>query len=334
MAKELSLAELAAQAGEFEDQTETTTSTYDNEPPASGVTVGRFVEYIELGKHPSPDYNGKKKPDTDKVRLTFELLAPKNIKEYEHEGEKRQRAEKITMSVSKLLGEKASFKKLFNAMVYGRADKKHMAQMLGEAFILTIVHNVADKDGKKVTYANLNEKGGDYKIGAPFTTDPISQVTTPVPVPAALTPVKLFLFDRPTKGTWDSLFIEGTRTVKTGDKEEEVSKNWLQEKIMSAKNYEGSALQSMLGGIAGLPSTEEEASGEVGEVTDIAEDDEEDKVLAAAVAAAAAKKAAKAAAKKITAKDVVKGTGPAATAKTVVAAAGGANAALAALGLA
>lgn len=312
MAKELSIAELAAMAGEYEDQTETVAS-FDFEPPAAGVTVGRLISYIELGKQPVPDYMGKPKPPADKVRLTFELLAPKNIKEYEVEGgDKRTRAEQITLTLSKKLGDKAAYKKLFNKMLYGRANIKHMAQMLGEAFILTIHHNVVEKDGgKKLTYANLNAKGADYDVGAPFKVDALEGTSTPLNVPAALSPLKLFLFDRPTKATWDSLFIEGTREVtKDGGEKEQVSKNWLQETILSAKNFEGSALQQMLGGVAELPQTE----AETGTVDEIPAETVETKT----VAKAAAKPAGK----------------PKASAATVVAAkAGGANDALAALGL-
>jgi hypothetical protein len=258
MTKALSIAELAAMAAEAEDQTEVQVTTFDNDPPEAGVTVGRFIEYIELGKHDGGEFKGKKKPDADYLRLTFELLHPKkNIKEYEHEGEQRVRADRVSIRISKKLSDKAKFKKLFGAMTYGRDSIKHMAQMLGEAFIINIYHNVVEKEGTKKTYVNL-DNDGVYGISAPFVTDPLEGTKTAVPVREAISPLRLFLFNNPTKETWDSLFIDGTRTVKKdGGAEEEVSKNWLQESILSAKNYVGSPLEALLGGVADLPTDEQ-----------------------------------------------------------------------------
>jgi hypothetical protein len=258
MTKALSIAELAALAAENEDQTVVQTTTFDNEPPPAGVTIGRFIEYIELGKQKQADYNGKPKPDADTVRLTFELLHPKkNIHEYEVEGEKRIRADRVSIKVSKKLSDKAKFKKLFNALTYGR-DIKHMAQMLGEAFIITVYHNVVEKDGKKNTFVNLDDDGV-YGIKAPFVIDPLEETRKDVAVGEAISPLRLFLFNNPTQETWDSLYIDGTRERKLdGGATEQVSKNWLQEVILGASNYAGSALEQLIGGVADLPTSEEE----------------------------------------------------------------------------
>lgn len=258
MKKALSIAELAAMAAEQEDQTVVQTTTFNDDPPPAGVTVGRFIEYIEIGKQKQADFNGKPKPDADCVRLTFELLHPqKNIHEYEVEGEKRTRADRVSIRISKKMSDKAKFKKLFNAMTYGRDSVKHMAQMLGEAFIITIYHNVVEKDGKKNTYVNL-DNDGQYGIRAPFVEDPLEGTKKDVPVQDAISPLRLFLFNNPTKETWDSLFIDGTREVKKdGGAVEHISKNWLQELILSASNYSGSALEALLGGVGDLPTDEE-----------------------------------------------------------------------------
>ncbi|KRR22170.1 hypothetical protein [Bradyrhizobium retamae] len=292
MTKALSIAELAAIAAEQEDQTVEQTVSFDNEPPPAGATVGRFIEYIEIGKQKQPDYNGKPKPDAECVRLTFELLHPKkNIHEYEVEGEKRVRADRVSIRISKKMSDKAKFKKLFNAMTYGRDSIKHMAQMLGEAFIITIYHNVVEAEGKKRTYVNLDQDG-QYGIRAPFIIDPLEETKKDVPVGDPISPLRLFLFNNPTKETWDSLFIDGTREVKKdGGAVEHVSKNWLQELILDASNYSGSALEALLGGVAELPTSEEE----------VAEQPEEkpvEKKTVATVAKAAAKPAGKPAAAK------------------------------------
>ena len=51
--------------------------------------------------------------------------------------------------------------------------------------------------------------------------------------------IKLFLWNNPTKETWDSLYIEGT-------KDDGKSKNWIQEDMYKAVDFPGSALDIML----------------------------------------------------------------------------------------
>ena len=324
MTKALSIAELAAMAAETEDQTEVTTATFDYAPPPEGKTVGRFIEYIELGKHDGGEYMGKKKPPADYIRVTFELLHPKkNIHEYEVDGEARTRADRVSIRLSKKLSDKAKFKKLFGAMTYGRDSVKHMAQMLGEAFIITVYHNVVEKDGNKRTYVNL-DNDGVYGISAPFVEDPLEGTRKDVPVRDPISPLRLFLFNNPTQETWDSLFIDGTREVKKdGGEVEHVSNNWLQEQIMSALNFKGSALEALLGDVSDLPTQEEEPQDPEEEVTE----PEEKPVEKAAPKAAAAKAAPKAAAKP------AEKAKPAAAAKAAPKKESSADDALAALGL-
>lgn len=260
----------AAEAGE--DQSETVAGgDFVYELPVEGLTVGRLIEYIELGKHPQKPFQGKPKPDCEEVRVTFELLSPaKNIKEIEVNGEKRKVAEYITVKLTKKLGEKASFKSFFNKVTYGRPIK-HLARCLGDAFTLTIVHNtVAGKDGNPdKKYANIRDgKTGEWFIGAPFAVDAITGAKTEYPVPANMNPLKIFLWDNPTKATWDALFIDGEREVKNGDQVTMVSKNWLQELILSAKDFPGSKLQLLLGGVksSDLPMSEESVTVRTEEV--------------------------------------------------------------------
>lgn len=262
MSREPSISELAAMAAENEDQTETKVSgDYEKELIPEGPNFARFVEYIETGKHPQKPYQGKEKPPAEMLRLTFELLHPKkSIIEYEVDGVKKKRGQLITIQVKKSLSDKASFKKIFNAMVYGRDKIKHIAQMLGEPFLVNVYHNKSkDAAGKENVYANLNNSEGVYSIGAPRHTDPITQTVTDLAphISQPFAPIRIFLWNNPTKTTWDSLFIDGTREVK--DKDGTVtheSKNWLQEKIVSALNFEGSPLHTMLHGVSDLPVTE------------------------------------------------------------------------------
>ena len=239
---------LAAQAAEVVDHTETTQGgDYERRIIPAGVTIGRFVEYIELGVQPQRPYEGKARPDVAQARFTFELLHTKNKSEREVDGNTVEVFDRFSFVESIKLGEKARFKKLFNTMRYGRDDITHFAQMLNEPFLLNFTHNKKEKDGKEVTYVNLYN-GGVYGIQPPVVIDPITQQSTVVPVPEATMPIHIFLWDMPSKETWDSLHIAGTRKVKDGKTEREVSKNWLQELILSAKNFTDSPLEDMLTG--------------------------------------------------------------------------------------
>lgn len=264
MTKELSIEEMMELSGDLEDQSqEVSHGDFDNRPPA-GVTVGRLVSYIELGKHEGGSYQGKKKADADKVRLEFELLGPDNWIEWEVEGVQKRAGQIVAIQIKKSLSDKSGYKKLFKKMTYGREDKNHIAKMLGEAFIIEVFHNVVKKDGKENTYVNLH-KDGEWGISAPFQLDPITKQKKFYDVPERTQPLRLFLWDKPQQSSWDALFIDGTREKKTKDANgvetvENVSKNWLQEMILSAKNYAGSKLQALLAGVADLPVTEQQAA--------------------------------------------------------------------------
>lgn len=238
------LADLIEQAVSLDDQTETTTGggDFEREPPAEGVTVGRLIEYIELGVHPRKAHRGKEKTPAELVKVTFELTHPKNIKTIPAtaEYEAFSISDKISLMLNKSLNDKAKFKKLFEKLRRGRTEVTHFAQMLGEAFVITVKHNKSEANGK--TYANVTDASGNFTIEAPYVIDPISETQKEVPVPEAMSELRLFLWNLPTKETWDSLYIDGTKEVDG----KEVSKNWIQEKILSAVNITGSALEQML----------------------------------------------------------------------------------------
>lgn len=247
----------------LEDQTDVSSGgDFEYEVPPAGPTPARFIGYVEVGKRKQRPYQGKEKPDADELRLYFELNGPKHKREVEVDGEDKTFTNMLAVKVTKKLSDKATFHKLFNKMTYGRDSITHMANMLGEGFLVTVEHaeEKNPKEGQKPrTFTNIRDKDGNWLIGAPSYTDPISSETHDVPVPEATQPLKLLLWDNPTQEQWDSIFIDGTRTVKD-DKgvEKEVSKNWLQEDIVSnSQNFEGSALQALLGGVGDLTMTED-----------------------------------------------------------------------------
>ena len=262
------IAALAAKAAQTTDHTETSSGT-DWQPPVEGTTTLRFIEYIELGKQPQKPFQGKAKPDCEEVRMTFELLMNNknrtDVREVEVDGVKKLVADRISIKLAIKSGEKAVFKKLFDKMRRGRDNIHHMSQMLGEAFLGTVVHSKST-DGK-VTYANLRDSDGAWTIRAPrIQKDPLDDDSwVDINVRPAISPLKIFVWDLPNKECWDSLYIEGTRTVKD-DKgvETEQSKNWIQERILSATNYHGSPLEELLNNIGGLsidPKTDDVLDG-------------------------------------------------------------------------
>lgn len=183
-----------------------------------GTYYGRFMEYIELGKK-IPMHMGKPtgKPAVMNVRLGFIVYTPDgSIK----------RINPFPMAISSF--EKAKFKQVFDKMNYD-GTLKHMAQRLGQAFMFE-VEQYTSKTGKTsntIDFLSLRQLPKfDPNTGAPIELPALDE-----------SGLRLFLFDNPTKETWDSLHIE--------------KNNFIQEDILNAVNFEGSALQQMLMG--GVP---------------------------------------------------------------------------------
>jgi len=245
------LNDLIAQAVANEDQTDVT-SGFTREIIPAGKTVARFLSYVEIGARPQT-YQNTAKDDCEEVRITFELLSPKHINTVEKDGVTTQYASRFTVKLAKKMNVKAKFFKLFEKMRYGRPGITHMAQMLGEGFILELFHNEVGEGDKKKTFVNLNKPNSDYAVESPNLVDPISGDTTAVPVPPSLTDPFIFLWKNPTAESWGNLFIDGTYTKTVDGVETEVSKNWLQELILGANDYIGSPLEALIAGSDDIP---------------------------------------------------------------------------------
>jgi hypothetical protein len=152
-------------------------------------------------------------------------------------------------------------------MDYGRGIA-HPALMIGEGFILTILHNEVEKDvgGKKqkITYANIKDASGNWQVGAPVRVDEEGE-TQPLKIMAATVEERCLLWDAPDMDQWNSLYIPGTRTKKVEGQEVEVSKNWLQQLVTEAVNFEGSPVQTLIASLGGDPP---DVSGDVGGIED------------------------------------------------------------------
>lgn len=194
-----------------------------------GYAFARLVEYIELGKH-SGEYQGKPRPPALMFKLGFALFPSGEDTEgysYEDGSPKIIRTFDINLSLT----EKSKAFKLFKKMNF-KGVHKHFAQMIGEPFLLNVVHVDKASGGGKA--ARIDLEGF---------LPPIDVVTRkPHPIPKAPDYCyRMFLWDRPTKEDWDSLFVEGK--WDNGD-----SKNFLQEKILEATDFEGSPLHQLLYG--------------------------------------------------------------------------------------
>lgn len=194
-----------------------------------GRAVCRLVEYVELGKHPQ-EFGGVAKDAALEVQLAFAVWGPG----YSNEDGSPYIIRPFRFAVSR--NEKAKAYKLFKLLNWD-GQAKTFAQLLGKAYVLSIIHQAKSKtDAALVSRIDF--------AGFLPPNDPLSG--QPYPVPAADPSLyRLFLWDRPTKFAWDSMYVEG----KFDDGN---SKNATQEYIMSATDFAGSALEQLLGGSANL----------------------------------------------------------------------------------
>ena len=201
-----------------------------------GNYLARLVEYIEKGSQKNTFDTSK--PARPICRMGFAVFP---FEETEGGGRKVSetpvfvRTSDLTISNH----EKSGLKKMYNRMNYKNdATKTHVAMFLGEAFLIGI--------GKRQNAAKTNFYNTIDTNDIKPAIDPMS--AQPYAVPQVDDKVySVFLWDYPTQETWDSLFIDGTRDDGT-------SRNFIQEEILGAENYEGSALQQLLEGTASIPA--------------------------------------------------------------------------------
>lgn len=210
------------------DMTETGTGGFDRIVLPKGKYNARFVEYVEYGKR-TPMYQGKPtgKAPVLEVKVGFIFYGPNG---------EQVPIRSLRMKVSN--SEKAVFKQLFDRL-NTKGTLRHAAQRLGQAFRIEL--DVVEKDGKEyntVNFASLDELPKfDPETGKP--------VELPELDPKD---IKIFLWAKPTKETWDSLYIDGVNE-KTGK-----SKNFIQNDILEAVDYVGSPLQQLIEGKLPTPA--------------------------------------------------------------------------------
>lgn len=243
-----------AQTSVLPDQTKAP-AQFERTIPPEGLTTARFVGYVEMGKVPNM-YEGKEKGTQLKGKLIFELNGPKHMRETDDGKVSTLYYEDIGIKT----GEKASFRKLFMAMRGGRDSITHMAQMLGEPFLIRITHSKGKGDKADVTYANIRNAEGVWGVMPPVVEDPVTGEVRNIAVPEVTQPYKMLLWSNPSKEQWDSLFIDGTYEKEVAGVTKEISKNWLQNAIMKeALDFSTSPLHDLLSGLGDL-TLDEDAS--------------------------------------------------------------------------
>lgn len=215
----------------------------DYVPPVEGLAYARFVGYFEIGEH--DDIREGTTCLTDRVDLVFELSGPNHPPRRLADGTLVPL--RITVQETLSLSDKANFFKLFGQMNYaGKAT--HMAQLLGEPFLVEVFHRKS-ADGKKV-YANLKGPNG-YNVRGTSVQDPLSGKTVHIDVDPAITEIKLFVWATADEEDWYDLYIPGQYDEQRDAAGNLItparSKNVIQERIMSAKNWPQHPLAGVVG---------------------------------------------------------------------------------------
>uniref|UniRef100_A0AAU6W0W8 Single-stranded DNA-binding protein n=4 Tax=unclassified bacterial viruses TaxID=12333 RepID=A0AAU6W0W8_9VIRU len=186
-----------------------------------GYSLAYVSGVIEYGLQPQ-EFEGKATADADEVQLEFALLdegytgedgAPYVVRTY-------------PFKVSR--NSKANAFKMFKALNW---QNQHTAwiDLLGELIMVKIVQY---DDSQKKKRSKIDTTGFlppvDLRTKKPYPAPPFDESL-----------MRVFLWDQPTMECWDLLHIEGTSEAGK-------SKNFLQEKLLSARNFAGSALEELL----------------------------------------------------------------------------------------
>lgn len=197
----------------------------------AGYAFARLVEVVELGNQPQ-EFGGVAKDPAPEIQLGFALYNTAD-RVYQNEDGTPYIIRPYSFAMSQ--NDKARAFLLFKALNW-KATATSFGQLLGQAFLAKIVHEPKTKTDATIV-SRLDLKGFlpplDAASGMPY----------PVPEPD-LSLMRLFLWARPVKAAWDALYVAGQYEAKDGKPAQ--SKNFTQEKIMSALNFEGSPLQQLL----------------------------------------------------------------------------------------
>jgi len=191
-----------------------------------GYCFARLVEVVELGSH-RQEYQGVLKDPSPMFRLGFAIWGEGYQNEDGTPGIMR------TYEISLSSNEKAKAFKLFKKLNY-KGVAKTFAQLLNSVFLLKVLHYTSKTAGSKPR--SIIDLEGFLPANDPVTKQPYAIPEAPESL------FKLFLWSKPTKPMWDSLFVEGAF-------DDGKTKNFIQEQIQSATDFPGSAIEALLHGV-------------------------------------------------------------------------------------
>lgn len=233
----------------------------DFQVPEAGIALAVVSGYVDLGKHTVKSGQGKGKV-RDEARLFIDLFDPSEDgtpvynRTITEDGEtfiagtpfgsiSLTRSANTKSKMTKLLGAiaKAAGVEPVNGVVFPH-------HLFGKPFLMEVFHNEGkDKQGNVKTYANITDANGNFNIKEPYAQDrvgrPIKDQPLTLPEDARIAH-RLFLWEACNMTQWHTLFIEGTREVEEDGKKKEVSKNWMQDTIREAHNFQGSRIAALL----------------------------------------------------------------------------------------
>jgi len=226
--RELLAQQAAAYAETAEDMTQETKGGGGGKVLETGTYMARFIKYIEMGNHPQ-SFEGKSTGNALEFRLGLAIFVIKPGVPFDKNNPDTYEVSFFnTFNLKHSRNAKAKAFKLFKRMNY-KGVHKTFPQLLGEAFMVKVEKYQGEdkKDRNKLDFDSF---------AAPI--DPLSQAYYPVP-DVADEHYQQFLWAAPTIEAWNDLYIEG----KNDDGK---SKNYIQDKILTAVDFAGSALEGLL----------------------------------------------------------------------------------------
>ena len=234
-----------------------------------GVALAVITGYIEFGKHEitKGKSKGKLRNSGQLVLELFDIPGESDEEQYtrrfqDDDGKDVVRGSVVFHNIPTVsISPKARFLPEYEAMFRASGlfdENKAVSQqggvqkLLGKVIMVSVKHN---KYNEK-TYANLELDKCTAPYGKTMSGKDDLNKPLSVPVNMADIPFQCFLWNAPTPAQWASIEREGTHEVDRDGKKEEVSNNWIQEKIKAAANFMGSPLESLLlkAGDSSLPT--------------------------------------------------------------------------------
>lgn len=215
-------AAIAAAAATAADMTEAQKGGGGGRLLPAGYAFGQLVEYIEYGSQPQ-EFNGVAKDPAMEVQLGFALSGTG----YSNDDGTPYIVRPYSMALSR--NEKAGAFLLFRSLNW-KGTKKHFGEMLGDKFLVKVVHVPKSKADKTVV-SRIDLKGFLPPL------DPVTKMPYQFD-DAADKMYKWFFWDYPTLADWDALYVDGTF-------DDGGSKNKIQGTILGAVDFAGSPLEAL-----------------------------------------------------------------------------------------